>query len=201
MAEFEAGFVAAMNAQRSVPTPISLAAWHGGLSSAGWYNVGNIPMGVFFAAASNLPRCAAGRVEIRGNGHDFVSVSPEHPCTEAVWAILCGTPDGARTHLPVVECRAMECLTEEDRRLGLAVTHADMQRAFERVMQQVRNIARPNPNRIRDHVANYRALAERFVAQGHTNGTLTGAMAYLMEHVASHLRMNVDEMLTWMASE
>ena len=50
-----------------------------------WHNVGNIQMGVFYDGKSAQEH--GGQYELRGYGFQFLSISPEHPLSELVWAI------------------------------------------------------------------------------------------------------------------
>jgi len=81
--EFEREWPAAM--ERCAGRLVSLHRWddaHGGM----WFGVGNVQMGVFYDGTDHLRACQAGRWEIRGNGHEFLSVSPQQPCSDVVWA-------------------------------------------------------------------------------------------------------------------
>ena len=65
---------------------VSLHRWGSRSMSTdtGWFNVDNIQMGVFYDGVG--PDEHGGQYEIRGHGMDFLSVSPEHPLSELVWA-------------------------------------------------------------------------------------------------------------------
>jgi hypothetical protein len=198
--EFRERFVQALRRCRG--RLVSLHAFDAGWG-AQWTNVGRVLMGVFYdgrEANARLPRCEQGRFEIRGNGLEFLSVGPEAPCGDAVWALICNERVG--TEIPRVECRAAEILAGEDLAADLVVTHREMQVLFEEVMRRAQAIPVGDSGvvqRLRDAVEKYRFAAEAFVAQGRTRGTVTGAMACLMQRVAAAMRVTVPEMLGIMA--
>lgn len=70
---------------------VSLHRWGAAyFTDSGWFNVGNVMMGVFYEGRTGKNRlldCRPGRIEIRGNGFEFLSISPERPCSEQVWAL------------------------------------------------------------------------------------------------------------------
>lgn len=70
---------------------VSLHRWGSPcFTDQGWFNVGNVQMGVFYEGRSGEKRiidCKPGRIEVRGNGFRFLSVSPSKPMSSLVWKL------------------------------------------------------------------------------------------------------------------